>query len=160
MARNVFYSFCYSDDINRTMVVRNRWVTQGTQTNSGIIDKAEFEKIKKKGNKAVYDWIDEQLEGTSATAVLLGTNTLTRPFVQYEISESKRRGNAIIGIHINRIRDMQTGMISRRCNEHTFIGENVNDYFDNICDCIYDYILDDGYNSLGRWVERAVSSKK
>ena len=62
MARSVFYSFCYSDDINRTMVVRNRWVTQGNQTVSGIIDKAEFEKLKRTGDKAVYNWIDKQLE--------------------------------------------------------------------------------------------------
>lgn len=44
MARKVFYSFCYSDDINRCMVVRNRWLTYGNQIQSGIIDKAEFEK--------------------------------------------------------------------------------------------------------------------
>lgn len=49
MARKVFYSFCYSDDINRCMVVRNRWVTYGNQIHSGIIDKAEFEKIKRTG---------------------------------------------------------------------------------------------------------------
>ena len=47
MARKVFYSFCYGDDINRCMVVRNRWVTYGNQIQSGIIDKAEFEKIKR-----------------------------------------------------------------------------------------------------------------
>lgn len=42
MARKVFYSFCYGDDINRCMVVRNRWVTYGNQIQSGIIDKSEI----------------------------------------------------------------------------------------------------------------------
>lgn len=105
MARKVFYSFCYGDDINRCMVVRNRWVTYGNQIQSGIIDKAEFEKIKRTGDQAVYRWINKQLEGTSVTVVLLGTNTLSRKFVQYEICESIKRGNAIVGIHINNIRD-------------------------------------------------------
>lgn len=29
MARRVFFSFHYDNDINRSMTVRNSWVTQG-----------------------------------------------------------------------------------------------------------------------------------
>lgn len=162
MARKVFYSFCYSDDINRTMVVRNRWVTQGSQMISGIIDKAEFEKIKKRGDQAVYDWIDKQLEGTSVTAVLIGSNTLDRNFVQYEIRQSIERGNAVIGVHINNIKDIQTLKTSAKGNVHTIIGYYQNDspaYFDHICNGIYDYIQDDGYTNLGKWVEKAAKEK-
>lgn len=162
MARKVFYSFCYTDDINRTMVVRNRWVTQGSQTISGIIDKAEFEKIKKNGDQAVYNWIDKQLEGTSVTVVLIGSNTLGRKFVQYEIRKSIERGNAIIGVHINKIKDMQTSRTSDKGNVHTVIGyykDNSPAYFDNICDGIYDYIQEDGYTNLGKWVEKAAKGK-
>lgn len=162
MARRVFYSFCYSDDINRTMVVRNRWVTQGNQTISGIIDKAEFEKLKRTGDKAVHNWIDKQLEGTSVTVVLLGTNTLTRPFVQYEICESIKRGNAVIGIHVHNIKDMLTGWTSSKCNTHAVIGhynDNTPAYFDNINQGIYDYILENGYANLGAWVENAAKKK-
>lgn len=158
MARKVFYSFCYSEDINRTMVVRNRWVTQGSQTISGIIDKAEFEKIKKRGDQAVYDWIDEQLEGTSVTVVLIGSNTLDRKFVQYEIGKSIERGNAIIGVHINKIKNMQTLSTSVKGNVHTVIGyyqDNSPAYFDKVCDGIYDYVQEDGYTNLGKWVEKA-----
>ena len=57
----------------------------------------------------VYNWIDKQLEGTSVTVVLLGTNTLTRPFFQYEICKSIKRGNVVIGVHVHNIKDMQTG---------------------------------------------------
>lgn len=162
MARSVFYSFCYGDDINRTMVVRNRWVTQGNQTISGIIDKAEFEKLKRTGDKAVYNWIDKQLEGTSVTVVLLGTNTLTRPFVQYEICESIKRGNAVIGVHIHNIKDMLTGRTSTQCNVHSIIGQyrdNSPAYFDKHSDGIYDYSLDCGYDNLGLWVEKAAKKK-
>ena len=162
MARKVFYSFCYSDDINRTMVVRNRWVTQGGQLASGIIDKAEFEKIKKQGDKAVYDWIDKQLVGTSVTVVLLGTNTLSRKFVHYEICESIKRGNAILGVHINSIKDMVTGSTSHKCNTHTIIGyynDGSGAYFDKISDGIYDYVADNGYTYLDTWVERAAQRK-
>ena len=88
MARRVFFSFHYDNDINRSMIVRNSWVTQGKEA-AGFIDKAEFEKMKRKGEKEVYKWIDKQLEGTSVTVVLIGAETLSRPFVQYEAADAK-----------------------------------------------------------------------
>lgn len=63
MARKVFYSFHYDKDISRVMTVRNRWVTQGGQMASQIIDKAEFESLKRQGDDAVKRWINKQLEG-------------------------------------------------------------------------------------------------
>ena len=69
MARRVFFSFHYANDINRSMTVRNSWVTQGKEA-AGFIDKAEFEQIKRQGDKAVHNWIDRQMEGTSVTVVL------------------------------------------------------------------------------------------
>ena len=45
LARRVFFSFHYKNDINRSMTVRNSWVTQGKEA-AGFIDKADFEKVK------------------------------------------------------------------------------------------------------------------
>ncbi|WP_303766396.1 TIR domain-containing protein [Ruminococcus flavefaciens] len=88
---------------NRSMIVRNSWVTQGKEA-AGFIDKAEFEKIKKTGDTAVHRWINNQLNGTSVTVVLIGSETLSRPFVKYEICESVKRGNAIIGVYIHNVK--------------------------------------------------------
>ena len=157
MARNVFFSFHYDNDINRTMVGRNSWVTQGKQA-AGFIDKAEFEEIKKKGEKAVCKWIDEQLNGTSVTVVLIGEETLDRPFVKYEIRESLKKGNGIIGVYIHNIKDMITQKKSVKGNSHSIIGyykNNLPAYFDDICDGLYDYINDNGYEKLGTWIEEA-----
>lgn len=157
MARRVFFSFHYGNDVNRSMIVRNSWVTQGKEA-AGFIDKAEFERVKLKGDKAVENWIDTQLEGTSVTVVLIGQETLERPFVQYEIRKSLERGNGIIGVKINGIRDMYTKMPSFSGNTHVAIGRYENGtyaYFDNICDGIYDYVLQDGYNKLGDWIEKS-----
>ncbi len=162
MARNVFYSFHYANDISRVMVVRNRWVTQGGQTISGVVDGAAFEAIKRQGDNAVHKWIDSQLQGTSVTIVLIGAETLNRPFVQYEICESIKRGNVVVGVYINGIADMRTGCTSSRCNPHTVIGY-YNDkspaYFDKVCDGIFDYNSDNGYANLGTWVEKAAKAK-
>ena len=160
MARRVFFSFHYDNDISRSMIVRNSWVMQG-KTAAGFIDKAAFEQVKRRGNSAVHQWIDQQLEGTSVTVVLIGSETLTRPFVQYEICKSIERGNAIIGIHIHNITDMNTGRTSNKGNPHTVIGHYNNGvpaYFDEICDGIYDYCVDKGFSNMGTWIESAAAA--
>ena len=154
-----FTVFHYQNDITRVMVVRNRWVTQGGQIVSGVIDHADFEQVKRQGDAAIRRWIDKQLEGTSVTVVLIGADTLNRPYVQYEICESLMRGNAVIGVDIHRIKDFY-GRTSMVCNHHTAIGQFENGrpaYFDDVASGIYDYVYDDGYNNLGRWVEKAAN---
>lgn len=160
MARRVFFSFHYENDINRSMTVRNSWVTQGKEA-AGFIDKAEFEQVKRQGDTAVHKWIDKQLEGTSVTVVLIGSDTLNRPFVQYEICKSLQRGNAVIGVHIHNIKDMRTQKCAIKGNSHTIIGyynDNSPAYFDKICDGIYDYAFQNGYLNLGNWIETAAKS--
>jgi MTH538 TIR-like domain (DUF1863). len=160
MARRVFFSFHYENDINRTMVVRNSWVLRGVEQ-AGFKDKAEFEEVKRRGKKAIENWIDEQLKGTTVTVVLIGEETLERPYVQYEICQSLNKGNSIIGVKINNIKDMRTQLASKKGNTHTVIGnkngENV--CFDNIAYGIYDYINDDGYNNFGKWIENAANNR-
>lgn len=158
MARSVFYSFHYQKDINRVMIVRNRWMTCGGQIASGVIDHAKFEEIRRQGDDAVKRWINSQMFGTSATIVLIGEETLKRRFVQYEIQKSLEKGNAIIGVYVHRLSDL-SGRTSYACPSHTFIGYSMSGralYFDMIADGIYDYVLDDGYNNLNLWVEKAV----
>lgn len=155
--RRVFFSFHYENDINRSMTVRNSWVTQGKEA-AGFIDKAAFEQVKRQGKDAVHRWIDQQLEGTSVTVVLIGSETLNRPFVQYEICKSLQRSNAVIGVLIHGIKDMCTLMTSNRGNIHSIIGyydNGVPAYFDEICDGIYDYSAQNGYLNLGSWIEKA-----
>jgi hypothetical protein len=141
------------------MIVRNSWVVQGAKE-ANFIDRAAFESVKRQGDQAVRDWIDKQLHGTSVTVVLIGADTLSRPFVQYEICESIRRGNGIIGVHINGVKDMNYG-ISPKGNPHTVIGTYDNGtqaYFDSVADAIYDYVNNNGYSNLGNWIE--ASAKK
>lgn len=160
MARRVFFSFHYDNDINRSMIVRNSWVTQGKEA-AGFVDKATFEQVKRQGEAAVHRWINNQLEGTSVTVVLIGTETLSRPFVQYEICKSLQRGNAVIGVHINGIRDMHSLSTSLKGNVHTVIGYYDNGtaaYFDEVCDGIYDYTYQNGYTNLGAWIEQAAKA--
>ncbi len=55
MARRVFFSFKYKEDVSRAMVVRNSWVAQGKEA-AGFIDAADFEKLEKQGDNAIKNW--------------------------------------------------------------------------------------------------------
>lgn len=113
MARRVFFSFEYEHDVSRAMVVRNSWVTQGKEA-AGFVDAAAFEEIKRGGDAAVKRWIREQLASTSVTVVLVGSHTCSSRYVQYEIEQSKFKGNGLLGIDVSKIRDLD-GRTTERC---------------------------------------------
>lgn len=140
MARRVFFSFKYKD-VSRANVVRHSWVTQGREA-AGFIDAADFEKVKKQGDEAIKKWINNQLEGTSVTVVLVGEKTCNSRWVKYEIQRSKERGNGLLGIDVSKIKDLE-GNTSERCGK---IPEG------------YDFYLwnnDDGFHKMGDWIEKA-----
>ena len=156
MARRVFFSFHYKNDVWRANQIRNSWVTQGREA-AGFIDAADFEKIKQQGDNAVKRWIDGQLSGTSVTVVLIGTETNTRPYVQYEVQKSYEKGNGLLGVHLHNCKDRYGNVCPK--GETTF-GELGKDnkgnsvYFFQVAK-IYDYVDDDGYRNLGKWIEDA-----
>jgi hypothetical protein len=156
MARRVFFSFHYKNDVWRANQVRNSWVTQGKEA-AGFVDAADFEKLEKEGKEAIKRWIDNQLSGTSVTVVLIGSETSSREYVQYELQKSYKKGNGIIGVFIHKLKD-KDGKTSTK-GDTTFgelgkdkDGESV--YFFQVAKT-YDYVDDDGYNNLGNWIEKA-----
>ncbi|MNK94445.1 hypothetical protein D3C87_1146470 [compost metagenome] len=143
MARKVFFSFKY-DDVHRAMNVRNSNVIGGV-LKSGFIDKAEFEKVERQGEKAIQAWIDNQLNGTSVTVVLVGANTHKSKWVKYEIEQSIARGNGLLTIDVSKISDMQgytTDCCSLRATGYRhYLWNNEN-----------------GRENLGSWVEAAAKA--
>ena len=95
MARKVFFSFHYERDIWRTNVVRNSGVVEGSAA-AGFYDASLWEEAKKKGDADVKKLIDKGLIGTSVTVVLIGAETSSRKFVDYEIEQSIARGNGLL----------------------------------------------------------------
>jgi hypothetical protein len=143
MARKVFFSFKY-EDVSRAMVVRNSDVIRGDEK-AGFIDKADFEKVKKQGDAAIKAWIDDQLKGTTVTAVLVGAKTCDSRWVKYEIEASKKRGNGLLGIDISKIKDLN-GSTSERCGQ---IPVGYKFYYWN---------NDKGYENLGKWIDDAAKA--
>ena len=141
MARRVFFSFKYKEDVSRAMVVRNSWVAQGKEA-AGFIDAADFEKLEEQGDDAIRNWIDGQLEGTSVTVVLVGEKTCNSRWIKYEIEKSIENGKGLLGIDISKIKDLQ-GNTSKRCGQ---IPKGYNFYLWN---------NDDGYHKMSDWIEKA-----
>ena len=144
MARRVFFSFKYKPDVSRAMIVRNSWVTQGKEA-AGFVDAADFEKIKGQGDTAIKRWIDNQLNGTSVTVVLVGALTCSSRWVKYEIEKSEKIGNGLLGIDISKIKDLE---------------ENTTDRCDQIPEghSFYLWNKNDGYNNMGDWIDVAAKA--
>ena len=141
MARKVFFSFHYQNDLWRVNVVRNSGLVDGLSA-AGFHDQSLWEETRKKGDEAVKRLINTGLEGTSVTAVLIGARTASRRYVTYEIERSVACGNGILGIRINHIKGMNgladpPGLIPEAL---TRVGAPVYTY---------------EYGKLGDWVERA-----
>ena len=157
MARRVFFSFHYRNDVWRANQVRNSWVTQGREA-AGFIDAADFERIKREGDAAVKRWIDGQLAGTSVTVVLIGGETSSRPYVRYEVQKSYEKGNGLVGVHIHSCKDRYGNSCMKGDTTFGELGKDKNGnsvYFFQVAQ-IYDYVAHDGYMNLGKWIEEAV----
>lgn len=143
MARKVFFSFKY-DDVQRAMNVRNSNVIAGAMK-SGFVDKAEFEQIQRQGERAIQAWIDNQLNGTSVTVILVGANTYKSKWVKYEIEQSIARGNGLLTIDISKISDLH-GNTTDCCSLRVAGYKH------------YLWNKDSGRDNLGAWVEAAATA--
>jgi hypothetical protein len=101
MPRKIFYSFHHQNDSWRASQVRNIGVVEG---NSPATDN-DWEKVKRGGDQSIQNWIDGQLQGRTCTVVLIGSETASRRWVQYEIRKSWDEKMGLLGIKIHKLLD-------------------------------------------------------
>lgn len=105
MAKRVFFSFHYQDVIDfRANVVRNHWLTKPDRQDAGFFDASIWETAKRTSPLALKSLINSELQHTSVTTVLIGSETYARRWVRYEIIKSLMKGNQILGVHINGVK--------------------------------------------------------
>lgn len=157
MARRTFFSFHFERDVWRAGQVRNSWLTKPDRESAGFWDSAMWEEVKKKGNAAIEHWIDDQLNGTSVTVVLIGAETANREYVGYEIKQSHLKGNGMLGIYIHNMRDAsgRTDTKGRNPFDDWQVEQNGKNTLFSSLYPTYDWVNNDGYNQLGAWVEAA-----
>lgn len=104
--KRVYFSFHYQDVSDfRANVVRNHKIVGSDSKSAGYLDASIWEEAKTKGDLALKRMINSELDYTSVTVVLIGSETYDRRWVRYEIIKSLERGNDLIAIHINAIKD-------------------------------------------------------
>jgi hypothetical protein len=139
--RRVFFSFNYEQDIWRAANVRKAG-TFDAAARAGWADASIWEEAKREGDAEIRRLIDTSLKGTSVTAVLIGAETASRRWVNYEIEHSIERGNGLFGVRIHSMKD-EHGSRARR--------GPLPKVFGNSRYRVYDWKS----SSLGRWVEHA-----
>lgn len=155
MARRVFFSFHYARDVRRIQQVRNSWVVRERGEAPPFYDGAEFEEAKKRAG-GIEQWIDDQLKGCSVTAILFGAETYNREWVKHEIKRSYQLKMGILAIDIHNVRDPINGtdQPGRNPLEHwNAEGKPFMSIYRT-----YDWVRDDGYNNIGRWIETAAKA--
>jgi len=153
MARKTFFSFHYERDAWRAGQVRNCNLLPNDDL-SGFIDSAEWQSIERQGESAIERWIDDQLEYTSVTAVLIGSETANRRWVQHEIIRSWSRGNGIVGLRIHNVKDQNKETDTPGSNPLDRYRLPDGTLLSALCKS-YDWVIDDGRNHLGEWIEEA-----
>jgi hypothetical protein len=158
MARKVFYSFHYGRDAWRAAQVRNSFAL-ADEDEYGVIDGVAWEKIEREGEEAIKRWINEQLQYTSVTVVLIGAETAERDWVDYEIRRSWERGNGLLGVRIHSVQNEKRE--TDVAGHSPFDGMTLDDgtRLSSICK-VYDWTADNGLENLGKWVEEAFQERE
>jgi hypothetical protein len=159
MARRAFFSFHYERDIWRANVVRNSWMTHPDRETAGFWDNSLWESVKNKP-EVIRRMIDEAIERSSATVVLIGRDTHTRRFVRKEIERTIDMGKGLLGVYINRIPNQFSEQDPAGQSPFDNFQVRVDGRMQPLHDVVPTYLWDanDGYNNLGRWVDEAARS--
>src|SRR5246127_5543228 len=122
MARSVFFSFHYQNNVVRVNQIRNLPEIVDRAA-AGFKDSSLWEEAKKKSDDAVKALIDNGLHGTSVTVVCIGGQTAGRKFINYEIQKSIDRGNGLVGVQIHHLKNFagETDGVADRLRAHVFL---------------------------------------
>ncbi len=112
MTRKVFYSFHYDNDVFRVQQIRNIGILEGNPPTTAN----QWEHLKQKGDEAVQKWIDDNIHGKSCLIVLIGEETASRKWVQYEIVKAWNDGKGVLGIYVHNLKDPNTGIGKKGLN--------------------------------------------
>ncbi|MET0287316.1 MAG: TIR domain-containing protein [Polyangiales bacterium] len=157
MSRHVFYSLHYEQDRARAELIRKL---------NGLVPNleakpTEWATLQRTGEFAIKRWFEQQLRGRSCTIVLIGAQTASRKWVQYEIERSWQLGVGLLGVHVHNLNNERGEQASK--GGDPFANLTVDrglvrtyDPPEQDSKLAYRYIAD----HLARWVDDAVAARK
>jgi len=158
MAKRVFFSFHYQDVIDfRANVVRNHKTTK--HESAGYFDASIWEDAKRTSDLALKRLINDELQNTTVTCVLVGTHTFERRWVDYEIMRSLWKGNKIIAVHINGIKGRDGRTKEKGNNPLSYLGYSYSDDGKKVKLYKYKHGSWTDYTDLDGWTINQVDEK-
>jgi len=112
MARKVFTSFHYAPDNWRANQIRNMGKIEG----NGIVTSNKWEEVTNGGNKAIEEWIADNMHGKSCVVVFIGENTANRKWINHEIEKAWNDGRGLVGIYIHNLKDSSGNQSNKGSN--------------------------------------------
>ena len=158
--RQVFYSFHYKNDVMRVQQVRNMGVIEGNEPTSPN----NWEELKRKGDKSIEKWIDDNMKNRSCVVVLIGSDTASRKWVDYEIKKAWNDGKGVVGIYIHNLNCPNNGTSTKGKNPFaTFTLKAGKEKLSDTVQC-YNPKSNDAYNDIQNniddWIEEAINIRK
>lgn len=154
----VFYSFHFDKDVMRVQQIRNIGSIEGNEPTSPN----EWEKLKQTGDKAVENWIDQNMKYKRCIIVLIGSDTAGRPWVEHEIIKAWNDGKALLGIHIQNIKCPRNGTSKKGRNPFDLIKFKDGRKLSSVVPC-YDPSSINAYRSISDniagWIDLAIQNK-
>jgi len=160
MSRHVFYSVHYDRDRSRVELIRKLASLQANPEAKAN----EWAAITRSGDFAVKRWLEQQLRGRSCMIVLIGAETASRPWVQYEVKRARELKLGLLGLHIHNLADAKGKQSAKGPSPFEPPGNTAGEHaaFVDVYDPpetepkqVYRFIAD----HLERWVEKAVASQ-
>lgn len=157
MKRQVFYSFHFDNDVMRVQQIRNIGVVEGNKP----VAPNNWEQIKR-SEYAVKKWIDDNMKYKSCVVVLVGSETASRKWVDYEIRKAWNEGKGIFGVYIHNLKDPRTGTCRKGANPFDNVLLKNGQKLSSLVQC-YDPNSWDAYNDIAKnlenWVDFAIKSR-
>lgn len=156
--RQVFYSFCFDDDVMRVQQIRNMGIVDGDEP----VSPNEWEQLERKDG-GIKKWIDDNMAYRSCVIVLVGKRTADRKWVKYEIEKAWNEGKGVFGIYIHNLKCPRNGLGSQGANPFDQFSVMGKGKLSGLVKC-YNPKSNDAYNdiktNIGAWVEAAITSRK
>lgn len=161
MARKVFLSFHYDNDVRRVAQIKQMGALEGQP----LLHANKWEEIKRRGDEAIKRWINDHMRDAECVIVLIGSQTAGRRWVRYEIEKAWGDRKGLMGVYIHNLKDPQTGKSSKGRNPFTGITVIANSQIVDLS-CIvrvYDPDPNDAYNDIANnienWISRAIAER-
>jgi hypothetical protein len=138
-----FFSFDY-DFVWKVNQIRSLPNIIGV-TAAGFQDSSLWEEAKQRGDAAIKKLIDDGLQNTSVTVVLVTHGSSGHKYINYEIDQSLAQGNGLVAVQIHHLLDQYRNIGSPGAIPPQIEANGFKAYKYSNCD------------SLARWIEEAAT---